>query len=595
MAILDHSGGMNFLRLSVLLTGVAWTVPFLQPYHRYPLTAFYSEWLAFALGLAAALPLLHKAPWREATVPFIAFAPLALAAILAVQVALGRVPYAEQGLIAGFYLAWAVLMVLLGHTLGRGLALNSIAGTLAWFLLVGGLLQALIGLAQHYAFSGPLDFLFARKSGPAVYGNLGQPNHYAACVTLSLASAAYLYARASLTGALAGACATLFLIVLALAGSRSTWLYLAALTALALLLHRRQRDGASRRLALFACWLLPGFIIAHGLVMIPFLAPAEAPLMTTSAERLFQVAAGIGPRLQLWNEAWQMFLSAPLIGAGFGRFAWHHFLHQAAGEAQAAPGLFNHAHNIVLHLMAETGLLGALLVVGAALAWLADLRRVSPDPAWWWVLSALAVIGIHSLLEYPLWYSYFLGPAAFLLGLGAQRHFALRLPGAARAAVAVAIAAGSVNLAAVIPPYRDFERLVFGAGPRTSSDPDFAQELMKVHSEPLLRPYVELAIAHGVRVERAQLDDKLELVTRALHFAPLEVVAYRQALLLALAGHAQPAREQLGRSLTVYPAARAAIVAELEQLAPRHPSELAPLLELATSKIGDGRATRDGR
>jgi len=34
MAILDHSGGMNFLRLSVLLTGVAWTVPFLQPYHR---------------------------------------------------------------------------------------------------------------------------------------------------------------------------------------------------------------------------------------------------------------------------------------------------------------------------------------------------------------------------------------------------------------------------------------------------------------------------------------------------------------------------------------------------------------------------------
>jgi len=154
---------------------------------------------------------------------------------------------------------------------------------------------------------------------------------------------------------------------------------------------------------------------------------------------------------------------------------------------------------------------------------------------------------------------------------------------------------GSVNLAAVIPPYRDFERLVFGAGPRTSSDPDFAQELMKVHSEPLLRPYVELAIAHGVRVERAQLDDKLELVTRALHFAPLEVVAYRQALLLALAGHAQPAREQLGRSLTVYPAARAAIVAELEQLAPRHPSELAPLLELATSKIGDGRAARDGR
>jgi hypothetical protein len=385
----------------------------------------------------------------------------------------------------------------------------------------------------------------------------------------------------------------LFLVVLALAGSRSTWLYLAALATLALLLHRRQRDGASRRLALFACGLLPGFIVAHGLAMAFFLQPG-APV-TTSAERLFQVASGIGPRLELWSGAWQMFLSAPLLGAGVGQFAWYHFLHQAAGEAPAASGLFNHAHNVVLHLMAETGIAGALLIVGAVLVWLADLRRVSLDAAWWWLLSALVVIGIHSMLEYPLWYSYFLGPAAFLLGLGAQRPFALRMPGAARAAVALALAAGCVHLASVVPSYRDFERLVFGAGSQSSTDPGFARELMKVHREPLLTPYVELAIAHGASVDRTQLDDKLELATRALHFAPLEVVAYRQALLLALAGHGHAAREQLARSLAVYPGARAAIVAELEQLVPRHPSELAPLLELATSKFHDGRAAQDGR
>ena len=593
MAILDHSGRLNFLRLSVLLTGLAWTVPFLQPVHRYPLTAFYSEWLAFALGLAAAAPLLRKASWAEATVPIIAAAPLGLAAVVALQVALGRVPYAEQGLIAGLYLAWAALLLLLGHALGRGLALDSIASTLAGFLLAGGVLQALIGLAQHYSFSGPLDFLVARKSGQVIYGNLGQPNHYAACVTLSLASAAYLYGRGRLAGALASACAALFLVVLALTGSRSSWLYLVALAALAVLLHRRQRDRASRRLALFACGLLPGFIVAHGLAMAPFFQPGLP--VTTSAERLFQVASGIGPRLELWSGAWQMFLSAPLLGAGVGQFAWHHFLHQAAGGAQAAPGLFNHAHNVVLHLMAETGIAGAVLIVGAVLVWLADLRRVSLDPAWWWLLSALAVIGIHSLLEYPLWYSYFLGPAAFLLGLGAQRHFALRMPGAARAVVALALVTGGVHLASVIPPYRDFERLVFGAGSQSSSDPAFARELMKVHREPLLAPYVELAIAHGVSVDRTQLDDKLALATRALHFAPLEVVAYRQALLLALAGHAHASHEQLARSLAAYPAARETIVAELEQLVPRHPFELAPLLELATSKFHDGRATRDGR
>ena len=593
MAILDHSRRSKFLRLSVLLTGFAWTVPFLQPVHRYPLTAFYSEWLAFALGLAAAVPLLRKESWGEATVPFIAAAPLALAAVVALQVALGRVPYAEQGLVAGLYLSWAVLMLLLGHVLGRGLALESIARTLAWFLLAGGVLHALVGLAQHYSMSGPLDFLIARKGGEVIYGNLGQPNHYAACVTLSLASAAYLYGRGSLAGVLAGACAALFLFVLALAGSRSTWLYLAALALLALLLHRNQRDAASRRLALFACGLLPGFIVAHGLAMASFLQPGVP--VTTSAERLFQVASGIGPRLELWSGAWQMFLSAPFLGAGVGQFAWHHFLHQAAGEAPAASGLFNHAHNVVLHLLAETGLAGALLIVGALLVWLADLRRATLDPAWWWLLSVLAVIGIHSLLEYPLWYSYFLGPAAFLLGLGAQRHFALRMPRAARAAVVLALIAGCVHLVSVIHPYRDFERLVFGTASQSSSDPAFARDLMKVHREPLLTPYVELAIAHGVSVDQTQLDEKLALVTRALHFAPLEVVAWRQSLLLALAGEARAAREQLERSLSVYPAAQAEVVAELERLAPRHPSELAPLLELATSKFHYGRAGRDGR
>jgi len=505
MAILDHSDRPNFLRAAVLLIGLAWTLPFLQPYHRYPITSFYSDWLAIALGLAAALPLLGRNAWRDAAVPIIALAPLGLAVLLALQVALDRVPYAEQAYTAGLFLLWAALMAVLGHVLGRRMALDSIAGTLAWFLLVGGLVHALIGLVQHYHFSTPFDFLVAQKAGTAVYGNLGQPNHYAAHVTLALASVAYLYGRGHLAGAIASVCAALFLVVLALTGSRSPWLYLVMLMGFALVLHRLRRDGSSRRLAVFACCLLPGFIAAELLVSLPFLAPTEGPATMTSSERLFQVAGGVEPRLEKWGEAWQMFLTAPVLGAGFGQFAWHHFLYQAASGASWAAGLFNHSHNIVLQLLAETGIAGALIIVGAVLAWLAGLRRVRFDLEWWWLLALLAVIGIHSLLEYPLWYAYFLGPAALLLGLGAQRSLAVRFPGAARAAVAVAVLVGCVNLAAVIPAYRNFERLMFSAGPRApqaSSDEAFAQALMEVHDEPLLRPYVELAIAYGVSVDR---------------------------------------------------------------------------------------------
>lgn len=576
-----------FLRASLLLCGLAWTLPLLQPVHRFPLTAFYSEWLAFALGVAALAPLLLREAWRDARLPVIALAPLALIVVLGIHLALGRVPYPGQALAAGLYLSWAVLLVLLGQLLRRTVPLPSIATTLAWFLLAGGLIHALTGLAQHYAWHGPpLDWLVARKNAPVVHGNLGQANHYAAAIALGLASIAYLDARRVLNGALSACCAAPLLIALALSGSRSTWLYLCVLIALALWLWHLRREDESRRLARTVLWLPVAYIAAQWLVALPFLAPAEGPPMQTAADRLFETASG-HIRLQLWGEAGRMFLAAPLLGSGFGQFAWQHFLQQAASGELTTPVLFNHAHNIVAQLAAEFGAAGTLIVVGAALAWGAALRGVRLDLQWWWLLALLSIIGLHSMLEYPLWYAYFLGMAALLLGLGAERCIAVRNAGAARGAVALLAAAGCFNLAAVMGPYRDFERLVFEASTtsaRGAGGQDFAVALMRAHRDPLLTPYVELAMVLGADVDSAPLREQLELNTRAMRFAPLDVVVYRQAALLALAGERAAARIQLERALTVYAPQAATAVAEFEKLARRHPGEMTPLLELAAEK-----------
>ena len=585
------------MRASVLLIGLAWTLPFLQPYHRYPLTGFYSEWLAFALGLAAALVLLSRQAWRGAELPVVAIAPVGLAVVLGVQAALELAPHPEQVLTAVLYLLWTTLLMLLGSVLRRKLGMTTVATTLAWFLFAGGVLSAVIGLLQHFHVPTPVEFLIGRGIAQQVFGNLGQPNHYAAHITLALASAGYLYACRRLHGALAGGCIALCLLVLAITGSRSTWLFLGALTALAVLLHARRHDSASRRLAIAAGWLLPGFVIALAVATLPFMAPPDDRLLT-AVERLFQLASGIGPRLQIWSEAWQMFLGAPLLGAGWGQFAWHHFVLQAATGATAAPGVYNHSHNLVMQLLAETGALGASVIVGAVLLWLADLRRARFGLEAWWLLALLSVIGIHSLLEYPLWYSYFLGMAALLLGLGAERVFALRFAGAARAAVGLAIITGWLNLAAMLPSYLEFERLVFTPESRSAQLLDeaaFAKVLVGLYREPLLVPYVELAVAYGITVSEERLPEKLALTARAVHFAPESVVSYRYALLLALVGSGEAAREQFERALRVYPKERAAVVAELENLARRYPVELTPLLELATSNFAERRVSQEGK
>ncbi|UCF74561.1 MAG: O-antigen ligase family protein, partial [Betaproteobacteria bacterium] len=309
-------------RASLYCSGLLCALPFLQPYHRFPLTSFYSEWLAFALGMLAALLLLRRQPGQHAAFPVIALAPLGLILVLVIQSALGRVPYPEQALIAALYLLWASLLIMLGRRLGQELGLTVVADTLAWFVLAGGMLSVLAGLIQHYQISTPIDFLIARKGSAAVYGNLGQPNHYAAQIALALASVTYLFGRQRLGGLVAGGCIFALLIVSAFAGSRSPWLYLAAFILLALLVRQFRRDGESRRLAFLALWLLPGFLVAQGVAML--IVPAEG-LQVTSAQRVFAVASGIDARIELWGDAWQLFLGAPILGSGWGQYSWHHF------------------------------------------------------------------------------------------------------------------------------------------------------------------------------------------------------------------------------------------------------------------------------
>jgi hypothetical protein len=183
--------------------------------------------------------------------------------------------------------------------------------------------------------------------------------------------------------------------------------------------------------------------------------------------------------------------------------------------------------------------------------------------------------------------------AALLLGLGAERALALRFAGAARAVAGLAIAAGWLNLVAMLPPYREFERLVFTPESRLAQrldEPAFARAIVGLYREPLLVPYVELAIAFGVTVSEENLPEKLALTARAARFAPVSVVSFRYAQLLALAGEREAAMAQLERSLRVYPGDADEVAAQLESLARDRPAAFMPLLTLAKAAQSVPRA-----
>lgn len=129
---------------SLAAVGLMFVLPFLQPIHDLPMTSFYSEWLAFTLGIAALAPLAGKQVWQDMTVPVIALVPLVLIALLLVQLVIGRVPYTGPAMLAAIYLVWAALLMTLGHHLRQAPGLTAVSVVLAWFVLAGGLLCTLV-------------------------------------------------------------------------------------------------------------------------------------------------------------------------------------------------------------------------------------------------------------------------------------------------------------------------------------------------------------------------------------------------------------------------------------------------------------------
>ncbi|MDP2397979.1 MAG: Wzy polymerase domain-containing protein [Burkholderiales bacterium] len=554
-------------------------LPFLQPYHRYPLTSFYSEWLALACGLGVIAVLLGRRAWTNAEVPWASLPLFALAGLLIIHGLAGWSPYFGQALLGALYLVWAGLLIIAGRALVRACGFETVCTVVAAGLAAGALLSALIGVIQHFNLIMPFNAWITRLHGPAVFGNIAQPNHFAALIALGLFSVAQLHSRSRLPLAAAAIIVLPMLFVLGLSGSRSVWLYLLAAFAFALRLRIAGDAPQTRRLFVWTGL----FIILHYLLQhaagFGWLAPPQREAVT-AVERLFTGAASVSDRIGLWQAALAIAAEHPLRGVGWGGFATEYFQHLAGPLAAGSPGLYNNVHNLPLHLLVETGVIGAALLL-LPLAWgLWRALRTRPNPEHWWLWATLGVFGIHSLLEYPLWYAYFLGIAALLLGLSPAPVLRPRLARFGRLIATSAVLVGAANLVFLWNDYRVFERAVRPTLEQLR-DAGFVNTILRIHRNALLTPYVELSMVMPLPASAEDLQRRLALNERVIRFTPQPVLVYRQVLLLAFAGRTAEARSLLVAARRAYPDAPAGFEQRLAQLAAEQPVLFRPLLESA--------------
>lgn len=538
------------------------------------------------LGVLALSLLAARGFWQQLEVPRIAQLPIALIVVVLLQLSLSKVAYFDQALLYILYLLFAAMLMLLGARLRVCFGIERLAIVLAFALLTGAELSSLIGVLQHYQWHTPLDEVIVMKISSSIYGNLAQPNHFANYIALGMISLGLLFQQRKIKSGYVILLAMPLLFAMTLSGSRSTWLYLLLMICLAWWSARR--DATMRPLLRYSSLLVVGFGLMHLIVQISFMAGADSG--TNTIQRLLAYNGGGDTsgsiRLYLWHEAWLMFVQSPWLGVGFGQFAWHHFQLLPLLQAGNIAGHYNNAHNLIFQLAAEEGLAGLLALFVSLGVWFYGLRRMQPSAAHWWGYAVLGVLAIHSLLEYPLWYSYFMAIAAILLGAFDETRYRLAKPNYWRILLGVIFLLGLFSLIQLRSGYQQLKDTLAirpASGNVAEAYERTREGLLAVHGVSLLSPYVEMLIISYAEVNADHLKQKIALGSNAMHFHPIATVVYRQAFFLAQDGQLDQAKRLLEQAIWSYPDNSDAHQLLLS-LAEKDPAHFSALLEFALQK-----------
>lgn len=390
-----------FVLFSTILLIISWILP----NHYFPWVSAYHDFSAFAAGLLFTGALLCNRSAITIKSPRIILFYFALSFIPALQYITGIIYLSGDALISCVYLLGFFAMFATGYNLASTDSLRpALINWLAGALIIAATISVWLALYQWTL--QPSSFWIADLPPNArPFANLSQPNQLATLLSMGLAAVLFFYEKHLLHRISSSLLALLLLFSIALTQSRTPWL----MAIFFVVLWLWKFNCAQRRLP--RIWAFAWVAIFVGFIFIlPHLAQWLQLGGTTSVAKRAQALE----RWDLYVQFYQAIIHGPLWGYG-----WQ----QVSSAQLAITPLYpvaiytEYTHNILLDLLIWNGpILGSIIIIAVSyyLLRLAFLARSAENL---FVLMAVGFFLLHSMLEYPHAYAYFLLPVGLLIGI----------------------------------------------------------------------------------------------------------------------------------------------------------------------------------
>lgn len=391
----------------------------LAPLHFPPWVSWHGEILSFFAVFLLAWHGLLRAVKKDRSAPIsfpaTALPFIALGVIAGIQGVAGAVTFWGDVFVFDLYVALCVMCLVLGFASSRqapspgsdachGGHENPALTLLAFTLTVGALASAVVAFAQvfelweHAAWINRMHYL--RRPG----GNLGQSNQLATLLLMGMASLMFLYESGKLKALPSVLIFLVLCMALAVTESRTGVLSFLLLSGWWFVKNKRVR------------FRLSSWVIA--LAGIGFLAffwawPSIFAFIQQSTGVGAEVNTKAGLRLVVWPQLLEALAQRPWWGWGLGEVSK---AHNAVVHAYAVSEPYSYSHNILLDLALGAGLPITALLVLASGVWLWRRVRTVNQLLPWYCLALVLPVAVHSMLEFPFAYAYFLVPVMFALG-----------------------------------------------------------------------------------------------------------------------------------------------------------------------------------